>query len=72
MLELLSNGKHSHLFILLYALAAFSGTVMDVQIAWSASDLVTAGLFVINIFGLLWFLNKIRKGLFDYEKTLSK
>lgn len=65
----LTSGKGSNLFIALYVLFAFMGTVMDVSVAWSASDLVTAGLFVINICGLMWFINKIRKGLFDYEKN---
>lgn len=67
----LTNGKGSYLFIALYALFAFMGTVMDVSVAWSASDLVTAGLFVTNICGLMWFINKIRKGLSDYEKELN-
>jgi AGCS family alanine or glycine:cation symporter len=67
----LTNGKWSTAFIALYTLAAFAGSVMDVKLAWSSSDLVTAGLFVINISGLIWFMNKIKKDLFDYENVNS-
>jgi AGCS family alanine or glycine:cation symporter len=67
----LTNDRGVYIFIALYIVSAFMGTVMDVTIAWSASDLVTAGLFGINMCGLIWFAKTIKKGLFDYEKKLN-
>ena len=67
----LTNGKWAAGFVALYTLSAFAGTVMNVKLAWSSSDLVTAALFVINISGLIWFMNKIKKGLSDYEVSSS-
>lgn len=64
----LTNNKYGFVFTLLYAGWAFLGTFMNVGLAWCASDLINAGLFVINIFGLVWFLQLIRKGLVDYEQ----
>ena len=40
---------------------------MDVYLVLNISDLINAGLFLVNILGLLWFLATIRKGLRDYE-----
>lgn len=64
----LMNKRFGFVFTGLYALWAFFGTYMDVGLAWCASDLINAALFVINIFGILWFLNGvIRKDLLNYE-----
>lgn len=69
--DFLTGGKWVNGFIVLYTLAAFAGSVMDVTLAWNASDLVTAGLFVTNIFGLVWFARKIQKGLIKHERELQ-
>jgi AGCS family alanine or glycine:cation symporter len=63
----LTGGKFSFLFSLLYAVSAFVGTYMKVALVWDLADIVNAGLLVINILGLLWFVVKIRQGLTDYE-----
>ena len=63
----LTGGKLMYLFTLIYAAAAFFGTYMDVYLVLNISDLINAGLFLVNILGLLWFLATIRKGLRDYE-----
>ena len=41
---------------------------MAVDLAWKLGDIVNAGLFVLNIVGLLWFADMIRRGLKDYEE----
>jgi len=63
----LTGGKFSYLFPVVYAAAAFFGTYMTVGIIWKLADIVNAGLLIVNIIGLLWFVATIRKGLRDYE-----
>lgn len=63
----LTGGKFMYVFPVLYAASAFFGTYMNVYFILSLADLVNAGLFVVNIVGILWFMTVIRKGLKDYE-----
>ena len=66
--EFLTNKQYLVLFSLLYAASAALGTVLDVSLAWTLSDIVNAALFVINMLGVLWFLPVIKKGLLDYKR----
>ncbi len=66
--EFLTNKQYLVLFALLYAASAALGTVLDVSLAWTLSDIVNAALFVINMLGVLWFLPVIKKGLLDYKR----
>jgi len=63
----LTGGSLMFIFPIIYAAAAFFGTSMTVGLAWQLGDIVNAGLFVLNIVGLLWFAGMIRQGLKDYE-----
>lgn len=63
----LTGGKFMYVFPILYAAAAFFGTYMKVALVWDLADIVNAGLLIVNIIGLLWFVATIRKGLRDYE-----
>ena len=63
----LTDGKYMYGFTLLYAACAFFGTYMDVYLILSISDLINAGLFILNVFGILWFVRMISKDLKSYE-----
>jgi alanine or glycine:cation symporter, AGCS family len=63
----LTGGKFMFVFPVMYAAAAFFGTYMTVAIVWQLADIINAGLLIVNIIGLLWFVATIRKGLRDYE-----
>jgi len=63
----LTGGKFMFIYPLMYAGAAFFGTYMNVDLVWKIADLVNAGLFIINMLGIIWFVAIIRKGLQDYE-----
>lgn len=63
----LTGGKFMYVFPILYAATAFFGTYMKVALVWKLADIVNAGLLIVNILGLLWFVATIRKGLKDYE-----
>lgn len=64
----LTNGKFSWLFSVLYIACAAAGTVMGAGIVWDINSLSTAGLFAVNVLGLLWFAPLIRIGLLSYQK----
>ena len=66
--EFLTNKHYLLLFSLFYAFGAALGTVMDVSLAWTLSDIVNAALFFVNMLGVLWFLPVIKKGLLDYKR----
>jgi alanine or glycine:cation symporter, AGCS family len=63
----LTGGKLMFVFPIVYATAAFVGTFMKVSLAWDLADIVNAGLLIVNIVGLVWFVGTIRKGLKEYE-----
>ncbi len=63
----LTGDRFSYVFSIVYAAAAFFGTYMTVSIIWKLADIVNAGLLILNILGLVWFVATIRKGLKDYE-----
>lgn len=63
----LTGGRLMFVFPIVYATAAFIGTFMKVSLAWDLADIVNAGLLIVNILGLVWFMATIRQGLKDYE-----
>ena len=63
----LTGGKLMFIFPVAYAAAAFFGTYMNVDLVLSISDLINAGLFVMNMLGIIWFVAVVRKGLKEYE-----
>ncbi len=67
----LTGGKFMFVFPILYAAAAFFGTYMTVGIVWQLADIVNAGLLIVNILGLVWFMATIRKGLTEFESQRS-
>lgn len=57
----LSNGRFSYAFALCYALSASAGALMtgDVSSVWNLSNIVMAGMFAINLFGIAYLLPTI-------------
>jgi len=62
-----TGGKFMYMFPIFYAIAAFLGTYTTVAIVWNLADIVNAGLLILNITALLWFIATIRSGLKKYE-----
>ena len=56
----LTNGRFEAVCIFLYCGAAFLGALGKVDIVWAISDLITAGMLFINLYGLLVLLFKLR------------
>jgi len=57
----LTNGRFEFLFIFFYSFFCFAGALMTVEIVWDIINIVNGGLLLINLFGLLYLLPRIRK-----------
>lgn len=68
----LTGGRWTYLFIILYAVSAFYGAMMNARIVWVINSLVTGSLFLVNTLGLIYFAPKIKAGLQAYRKETQK
>ena len=66
--QFIFSGRFKPLFGLLYAIAAFFGTWMAVEMVWSLNNLVNATLLVVNCLGLLWSFKTIKKEFGSYAR----
>ncbi|MGC2310131.1 MAG: alanine:cation symporter family protein [Candidatus Babeliaceae bacterium] len=57
----LFKGRFLFLYTALYCALAFIGALSHVEVIWSAVDIGNAGMIIINVYGLLVLLPKIRK-----------
>jgi len=57
----LTNGRFEFMFVFLYSLFCFAGALVTVEVIWDAINIVNAGLLLINLFGLIFLLPRIRK-----------
>lgn len=67
--KFLTNGRYLTIYSAIYCVMAVFGVLVKVDLIWSFSDLVVGGLTLINIFGIMWLLPEIRKGVLDYKKN---
>ena len=58
----------SFAFPIFYTVCAFGGTVMNAKKLIGACGIAAAGLFVINVIALFWFVKIIKTGLNSYRK----
>lgn len=58
----------SFAFPIFYTLCAFGGTVMNVKKLFGLCGIAAAGLFVVNVCALFWFVKIIKSGLNSYHK----
>jgi AGCS family alanine or glycine:cation symporter len=63
----LTNGRFHSLYTALFCAMTFFGSVAEVEIVWNSTDLINAFLLGINLFGILWLLPYIRKGLAEHN-----
>lgn len=62
----MTKGSLMWLFATLYCGVAFWGCIADVKFVWKAVDLFTFALLAINLYGIIYLLPVIRKGLNDF------
>lgn len=60
--------KFSFAFPIFYTVCALGGTIIDVKKLFGICGIAAAGLFVINVCALLWFMQIIKSGLNAYSK----
>lgn len=60
--------KMSFAFPIFYTACAFGGTIMNVNKLFGVAGVSAAGLFVINVCGLFWFMKTVKIGLNSYSK----
>lgn len=61
-----TGGRWSYGYYVLYCFMALFGSVSEVGLIWSMIDVITAGLTIINLYGLLCLLPKMRRGWNEY------
>ncbi len=59
----LTKGKYLTLYGLIFCLMAFFGALVEVRMLWNAIDIVNAGLIISNLYGLMWLMPEIQKGV---------
>lgn len=65
----LSNGKFLTAYNAIFAIVTFLGCLSKVDLIWNATDLINVGLLVTNLFGILYLLPVIKKGLVNFQKN---
>ncbi|BDC35124.1 sodium:alanine symporter [Candidatus Dependentiae bacterium Noda2021] len=63
-----TGGRFVQLFGVLYAVAAFVGALMNVDLVWMIADWINGGLLLINLFGIACLLPLIRSSFKAFEK----
>ena len=59
----LTGGKYLLAYSLIFCCMAVFGALADVRLLWNAIDIVNAGLIISNMWGLLWLMPEISKGV---------
>jgi AGCS family alanine or glycine:cation symporter len=60
-----TNNRFNYGFMAVYSICAFFGALATVDLVWSLADIIIAIMLVINLYGLLVLLPKIRANLFN-------
>lgn len=63
----LTGGKFMNIFTVIFCAVTFLGAMAKVEVVWTSTDLVNAGLLASNLWGILWLMPLIRKGLANYR-----
>lgn len=62
----LTNGRFELIFILMFSAIAFAGALIDVHVVWLMTELVVAFMLYINLYGIMYLLPIIRRGVYDF------
>lgn len=68
----LFKGRFEWLYMAIYASMAFFGSLGQVALIWNMTDLINAGLIVSNLYGILYFLPRIRQAVLAYMHEESR
>ena len=62
----LTSGRFVLAFNIIYCLVAVFGVIASVEIVWGLCDLVNICLLAVNMFGVIWLIPVLRKGVKEY------
>lgn len=62
----LTGQRYAMIFNLIFMFMTFFGAQSSVALIWNSVDLINAGLLAINLYGIMWLLPLIKKGVRDY------
>lgn len=68
----LTDGRFMNVFIALFCLLTLWGGLERVDVVWNSIDIVVAGLLITNLYGILYLLPVIKKGIEQYRRTYTK
>ncbi len=60
-----TNNRFAHGFMVVYSLCAFGGALATVDLVWYLADIIIAVMLLINLYGLLMLLPKVRTTLLN-------
>jgi len=63
------QGKMGWLFPWVYSLFGLAGAVLAVDLLWKIADLINVSMLVINLFGILYLLPVIMRGVRSYRQS---
>lgn len=63
----LTGGRFLNIFTVVFCAVTFLGAIAKVDVVWNSTDLVNAGLLASNLWGILWLMPLLRKGLVKYQ-----
>lgn len=64
----LTNGRFGFVYIPLYCLAAFIGSIISVETLWNFSDLPMAVMLLVNLIGVVYLLPIIVRAVAQFKK----
>lgn len=65
----LTRGRWNMVFTIMYSLVACAGTLVAVPVVWDFSNIVMAGMLLINMFGILYLMPLIRTELKKFYQS---
>lgn len=65
----ITGNRWDMLFNISYCLVAVAGVLSDVNLLWAMSDILIALMLVINLYGVIWLLPTIKKGMSAFESS---
>jgi alanine or glycine:cation symporter, AGCS family len=64
----LTGGRWNTVFTIVYSAVACAGTLVEVPVVWDFSNIVMAGMLLINMFGLLYLIPLTRRELKTFAR----
>jgi len=68
----LTGGRYENVFYAIVCAVAFAGALLDATTIFSIGDYILAGMLLINLFGIVYLIPVIKKGLASFRAGKNK